>query len=137
MAKSAKTRSKASSDRSASQDSKPRAPPVAWDAHREWTWAGIRYLQQNPTFRLKLFSDSVAEAKREGRKKVANGDGKAQLFNELAEVIFKADDVDTKTREEYLADPKRYMKSTQQQFSRYVHSSISFELYFTETLCLT
>ncbi|RXW18612.1 hypothetical protein EST38_g7243 [Candolleomyces aberdarensis] len=65
-----------------------------------------------------LGCDSVAEAKCEGRKKVSNGDGKAQLFNKLAEVIFKADNINTKTQEDYLADPKRYAKSTQQQFSR-------------------
>ncbi|RXW12766.1 hypothetical protein EST38_g13088 [Candolleomyces aberdarensis] len=135
MAKTAGTRSKqakaaaSQEPTAASQDlideskegataAKARAQAVPWDANKEWTWTGIKYLQQHPVFRLKLFGDSVGEAKREGWKKVANGDGKAQLFHELAKVIFTADGIDDKTREGYQGDPKWYSKSTQQQFSR-------------------
>jgi hypothetical protein len=102
----------------------PRATPIPWDANKDWTWAGIKHLQQNPVFRLKLFSDSVSEAKCNGQNKVANGDGKAQLFHELVEVTFTADIINAKTHEDYQQDPKRYLKSTQQQLSRFVSSFI-------------
>ncbi|KAF6744798.1 hypothetical protein DFP72DRAFT_784611, partial [Ephemerocybe angulata] len=65
-----------------------RGPSIPWDKHIEWVQAAIRYIQENPTFRLKLFSDSTGEAKAEGRKKVANADGKLQLYQDLANVIF-------------------------------------------------
>ncbi|KAF8867535.1 hypothetical protein CPB84DRAFT_1698795, partial [Gymnopilus junonius] len=44
--------------------------PVEWDKHKEWTSKAITYLINNPTFCIKLFSDSTSDAKEENRCKV-------------------------------------------------------------------
>ena len=44
----------------------------------------IDYLLENPSFRLKLFSDSTSNAKEEKHHKVQNGKGKGILYGELA-----------------------------------------------------
>ncbi|KAJ7120058.1 hypothetical protein C8R44DRAFT_529464, partial [Mycena epipterygia] len=51
----------------------------------------MEYLIDNPTFRIKLFSDSTAEAKRAGRQKLVGKDGKQQQYAQLAEYVFKDD----------------------------------------------
>ncbi|RXW15587.1 hypothetical protein EST38_g10267 [Candolleomyces aberdarensis] len=108
MAKTAGTHSK-QAKAAASQE-----PTAASQDLIDESKEGIKYLQQNPVFHLKLFSDSISEAKREGQK-----NGKAQLFHELAEVIFTADEVDNKTREGYQGDPKRLKKKYGEHCARF------------------
>ncbi|KIJ96211.1 hypothetical protein K443DRAFT_10782 [Laccaria amethystina LaAM-08-1] len=42
------------------------APNIEWVKNPDWTWALINYLTDHPLFRKKLFSDSTAEANKEG-----------------------------------------------------------------------
>ncbi|KAJ7131096.1 hypothetical protein C8R44DRAFT_594956, partial [Mycena epipterygia] len=51
----------------------------------------MEYLIDNPKFRIKLFSDSTAEAKKAGRQKLVGKDGKQQQYAQLAEYVFKDD----------------------------------------------
>ncbi|KAJ7789339.1 hypothetical protein B0H14DRAFT_2300675, partial [Mycena olivaceomarginata] len=61
---------------------------VNWIQNPHWTRIAITYLSENPVFRLKMFSDSTADAKQEGRKKHVGKDGKQQLYGTIAGHIF-------------------------------------------------
>lgn len=92
-----------------------RDDPILWERNSVWTWAAINFLTENPAFRIKLFSDSTAQAKAEGRRKVSNGTGAAQLYQQMAEAVF-SDIPEMKAK--YEANPTKYGKSMQQHFSR-------------------
>lgn len=96
---------------------KERAAPIKWDDNKQWTHRAIDYLLENPSFRLKLFSDSTSSAKEEKRRKVQNGEGKGILYGELALHIFSADP-NHDVQAAYKADPHKYSRSTQMQFQR-------------------
>ncbi|KAJ7814194.1 hypothetical protein B0H14DRAFT_2376127, partial [Mycena olivaceomarginata] len=64
---------------------------VNWVKNPHWTSAATAYLAEHPDFRRKLFSDSTADAARDGRKKQVAKQGKQQQWHELAEHIFKND----------------------------------------------
>jgi hypothetical protein len=105
------------------KEKKIRAKPIEWEKNKMWTTLAIEYLDQNPKQRIKLFSDSTSDAKNEGRTKVQNGEAKLKLYGAMAEAIFTStkEEIPQATREEYLVDPHRFAKSTQQQFSRSVN----------------
>jgi hypothetical protein len=65
-----------------------RAPEIQWSKNPQWTYALIEYLGDHVVFRLKLFSDSTADATREGRLKHTAKDGKAQQHAVLAQHVF-------------------------------------------------
>ncbi|EIN14173.1 hypothetical protein PUNSTDRAFT_22244, partial [Punctularia strigosozonata HHB-11173 SS5] len=69
-----------------SGESKP--PPILWDKHPEYTQACIAYLSANPKFRIKIFSDSTSEAKKQKRQRVQSHTAKSIMFAELAEAVF-------------------------------------------------
>ncbi len=97
---------------------KPRAKPICWEDHPEWTNHAISYLIQKPPFHMKLFSDLTSDAKAEDRKKVQAKDGKLIMYGVLAEHIFTGFNVDQEHCEEYGKDPTQFAWSTQQQFAR-------------------
>ena len=51
--------------------SEPRTPKIQWDPNERWTDRLIEYLTNHLDIRLKMFSDSVKDAKKESRKKVS------------------------------------------------------------------
>ncbi|KAF8891585.1 hypothetical protein CPB84DRAFT_1632906, partial [Gymnopilus junonius] len=65
-----------------------RPPKLEWVKNPDWTWSLIAYLTNHVAFRIKLFSDSTADASKEGRSKAVAKDGKAQQYATLAEGIF-------------------------------------------------
>ncbi|KAJ7198689.1 hypothetical protein C8J57DRAFT_1634962 [Mycena rebaudengoi] len=67
---------------------------VNWVKNPQWTELLITYLCENPSFRIRLFSDSTAEAKKAGRQKLIGKDGKPQQYAVLAEYIFKDDEAE-------------------------------------------
>ena len=91
------------------------AAPVKWDDNKQWTHQAIDYLLENPSFWLKLFSNSTSNAKEEKRHKVQNGKGKGILYGELALHIFSTDP-DPEVQAAYNTDPHKYSQSTQMQF---------------------
>ncbi|KAJ7461450.1 hypothetical protein FB451DRAFT_1371191 [Mycena latifolia] len=64
---------------------------VNWIQNPHWTAKIITYLFEHPEFRIRLFSDSTAEAKEAGRAKLVGKDGKPQQYGVLAKHVFKDD----------------------------------------------
>ncbi|GLB38029.1 hypothetical protein LshimejAT787_0410800 [Lyophyllum shimeji] len=96
---------------------KARAKPLSWADNPSWTQRAIVHLTNDPSFRIKLFSDSTVKAKKEDRNKIQNHDGKSILYQQLGAAIFQ-DIADEQLREDFAADPARFGRSTQQQFAR-------------------
>ena len=57
-----------------------RAPDIQWAKNPDWTYTLIAYLGDHVAFCLKLFSDSTADATREGHVKHTAKDGKVQQY---------------------------------------------------------
>ncbi|KAF8161441.1 hypothetical protein B0H34DRAFT_747316 [Crassisporium funariophilum] len=54
----------------------------------DWTWSLVAYLTTHSSFRTKLFSDSTADATKNGRAKVVGKAGKNQMYGTLAKALF-------------------------------------------------
>ncbi|KAF8337669.1 hypothetical protein F5887DRAFT_855692, partial [Amanita rubescens] len=63
-----------------------RAPDIQWAKNPDWTFTLIAYLGDHVSFRLKLFSDSTADAAKEGRAKHTAKEGKVQQYAVLSVV---------------------------------------------------
>ncbi|KAF8343046.1 uncharacterized protein EI90DRAFT_823622 [Cantharellus anzutake] len=89
--------------------SDPRPPKIQWDFNERWTDRLIEYLSNNPDVRLKMFSDSVKDARKESRKKVVGSKLKVEYYRQIARAVF--DIVDEAERTAYVSDPERYATS--------------------------
>ena len=67
------------------------SPDIQWAKNSDWTFTLISYLGNHVSFCLKLFSDSTADATKEGRMKHTAKDGKIQQYAILAKHIFTAE----------------------------------------------
>lgn len=96
---------------------------INWVKNPQWTDLLVEYLTNNPDFRIKLFSDSTAEAKKEQRNKQVAKDGKPLQYKALAKHIFGED-----PREEarYSNEPAKYATSTETRLRRFVCPVSSF-----------
>ena len=81
------------------------APDIQWAKNPDWTYTLIEYLGDHVSFHLKLFSDSTADAVREGRAKHTAKDGKNQQHAVLAKHIFKVEPGQSAL---YLQNPGRF-----------------------------
>jgi hypothetical protein len=97
---------------------------IQWAKHPEWTDDLVGYLSENVNFHIKLFSDSSANAAKEGRAKLTAKDGKSQQYEVLAKHIFKL-----MVGETYDTTPARYVTSVETQLRR----CVSFHLQGTYT----
>ncbi|KAK7022504.1 hypothetical protein R3P38DRAFT_2780517 [Favolaschia claudopus] len=112
-----------------------RSDTIPWSDNPAWLGAAVDYLTDNPSFRLKLFSDSTEDAKVEGRAKKQAKESKIGMYSTLCDHVFsgpevsdedeeeiEVDDsdcvVDAEWRQKYKEDPSRFAKSLQQQFAR-------------------
>ncbi|KAF8327607.1 uncharacterized protein EI90DRAFT_3018099 [Cantharellus anzutake] len=87
----------------------PHPPKIQWDSNERWTDRLIEYLTNHLDARLKMFSDSVKDAKKESRKKVVGSKPKVEYYHEIAKAVF-----DVGGEEEcgaYLMEPERYATS--------------------------
>ena len=50
----------------------PHAPKILWDLNKHWTDQLIKYLSDNLDVQLKMFSDSIKDARKESHRKVSN-----------------------------------------------------------------
>ena len=82
-----------------------RSPDIQWAKNPDWAYTLNAYLGDHVAFRLKLFSDSTADATREGRVKHTAKDGKVQQYAVLAKHIF---DTEPGQSSLYLQNPGRY-----------------------------
>lgn len=93
-----------------------RAPEIQWAKHPDWTFTLIAYLGNHVVFRLKLFSDSTADAAKEGRAKHIAKDGKVQQYAVLAKHIFAAEPGQSAL---YLQNPGRFGTAVETRLRRY------------------
>jgi hypothetical protein len=93
-----------------------RAPDIQWAKNPDWTYTLIAYLGDNVSFRLKLFSDSTADATKEGRMKHTAKDGKVQQYGVLAKHIFGTEPGQSSL---YLQNPGRYSTAVETRLRRY------------------
>jgi hypothetical protein len=91
-------------------DASHKPPNIEWAKHPEWTWSLITYLTDHSIFRTKLFSDSTADAAREGRTKAQAKEGKSFQYGVLAKHIFENNVNQAKG---YRAKPGRYVTSVE------------------------
>ncbi|KAF8156742.1 hypothetical protein B0H34DRAFT_808159 [Crassisporium funariophilum] len=92
-----------------------RTPNIEWMKNPDWTWSIVAYLTTHPTFRIKLFSDSTADAKKEGCNKAVAKDGKPQQYAVLAQHVF---DNEPSQKKMYSANPTRFATSVETRFRR-------------------
>jgi hypothetical protein len=97
---------------------KKRAHEIPWAKNPDWTWRLIDYLEQNPDFRRKLFSDATKDATADQRKKKQAKDQKAVAHGVLAEWVFSIENTDEALQSTYEADKAHYNKSVCGQLSR-------------------
>ncbi|KAF8198227.1 hypothetical protein K438DRAFT_1538273, partial [Mycena galopus ATCC 62051] len=62
---------------------KKRATGIPWADNPDWVAKAVKYLTNNPAFRIKLFSDSMEEATKEGRKKYVGKESKINMYSTL------------------------------------------------------
>ncbi|KAJ7443069.1 hypothetical protein B0H11DRAFT_2204324 [Mycena galericulata] len=103
-----------SSDVEITSGKKPREV-VNWVQNPQWTRSIITYLTDNPPFRIKLFSDSTADAKQDGRAKLVGKDGKPQQFAILGAYVFSED---PKEQARYANNPGKYATSVETRMRR-------------------
>ncbi|KAG6377051.1 hypothetical protein JVT61DRAFT_1100 [Boletus reticuloceps] len=72
----------------------------------------IEWCQDNPTKRVKLFSDSTQDAREEGRTRVQLNTAKKNTYMELARYIFEHD---AELSAEWLAKPQPFVAATQRR----------------------
>jgi hypothetical protein len=92
-----------------------RAPDIQWAKNPDWTHTLIEYLGDHVAFRLKLFSDSTADAVWEGRAKHTAKDGKAQQHAVLAKHIFAEEPGQSAL---YLQNPGRFGTAVETRLQR-------------------
>ncbi|KAF6758134.1 hypothetical protein DFP72DRAFT_1065387 [Ephemerocybe angulata] len=93
----------------------PKRKNLDWVTNTKWTDTLITYLTTHPIFRAKLFSDSNADAAKEGRSKAVGKDSKNKHYGTLAEHIF-ANDVNEKAG--FALKPTRYSTSVETRLRR-------------------
>ncbi|KAF8319506.1 uncharacterized protein EI90DRAFT_3020798 [Cantharellus anzutake] len=89
--------------------SEPRTPKVQWDTNERWTERLIEYLTNHLDVRLKMFSDSVKDARKESRKKVVGSKPKVEYYREIAKAVFDVEGEPDHSA--YLMEPERYATS--------------------------
>jgi len=111
-----KSRAKPKEDVDVDAPRAKRAPDIQWVKNPDWTFALIAYLGDHVAFRLRLFSDSTADATKEGRAKLMAKDGKAQQYGVLAKHIFAVEPGQSAL---YLQNPGRYGLAVETRLRRY------------------
>ena len=94
------------------------APDIQWAKNPDWTYTLIAYLGDHVAFCLKLFSDSTADATKEGRMKYMAKDGRAQQYAVLAKHIFSVEPGQSSL---YLQNPGRYGTAVETCLRQYDH----------------
>ncbi|KAJ6550644.1 hypothetical protein DFH09DRAFT_1366660 [Mycena vulgaris] len=102
-----------------------RAPrkQVNWVKNPHWTDKLVEFLSENPTFRIKLFSDSTADAKKEARAKQVAKDGKAVQCGVLAKYIFENDEQE---QARYANDSAKFAGAVETRLRRLKKDYIGF-----------
>ena len=123
-----KSRAKPKPDTNTGDGEAPAAPPkrqcapdIQWAKNPNWTDTLLEYLHNNVGFRIKLFSDSTADASKQGRPKLTAKDGKIQQYAVLVKYIFATE---PGQRSLYLQNPSRFGTGVETRLRRYVSLTI-------------
>jgi hypothetical protein len=116
MARQWKSRAKPKEDVDPDAPKRKRAPEIQWAKNPDWTYTLIAYLGDHVTFRLRLFSDSTADAAKAGRPKLTAKDGKTQQYGVLAKHIFATEPGQSAL---YLQNPGRYSTAVETHLQWY------------------
>ncbi|KAF8573146.1 hypothetical protein K439DRAFT_1421459 [Ramaria rubella] len=96
-----------------------RAVEIPWAKNEDWTYRLVDYLEQNPDFRRKLFSDTTKDANAKKRPKNQGKNQKTVSYGILAAWVFDEDNRDNeKLRSSYLEDKMHYNKSVGGQLAQ-------------------
>ena len=126
-----KSRAKPKEDVAADAPKSKRAPDIQWAKNPDWTHTLISYLGDHLSFCLKIFSDSTADATKEGRMKYTAKDGKNQQYAVLTQHIFAAEPSQSAL---YLQNPARYATAVETRLRRYSLFNLIY-LLFMSTEC--
>ena len=90
---------------------------------RRTSWTPARterlldWLEENPAYHQKLFSDSTKDAKDEGRRKHVSKGTKSEFHKMIVTFVFSAD-VDAIVRADFTVNPGNYTKSVDNYLAR-------------------
>lgn len=90
-------------------------PKVIWDGDRldtRRTDRLIDWLENNPSDRHKLFSDSTQDARAQGRRREVGKTHKSFYYAKIAQHVFQ-NDGNPQYRAEYAVNPQKYAKSVE------------------------
>jgi hypothetical protein len=74
---------------SGEKDEKECTSTISWADNPGWVMKAVNYLTDNPSFRIKLFSDSTEDATNNGRKRIVRKESKINMYSTLVHEIFK------------------------------------------------
>jgi hypothetical protein len=97
------------------------APDIQWVKNPNWTDTLLEYLHDNVAFRIKLFSDSTADATKQARVKLTAKDGKVQQYATLAKHIFATEPGQSSL---YLQNPSRFGTAVETRLRRCVFLAV-------------
>jgi hypothetical protein len=110
----------------AARPKRQRAPDIQWAKNPSWTDTLLEYLHDNVAFRIKLFSDSTADATKQARAKLTAKDGKVQQYAALAKYIFATEPGQSSL---YLQNPSRFGTAVETRLRRCV--SLAMHVYIS------
>jgi hypothetical protein len=93
-------------------------PEIQWSKNPDWTYTLIAYLGDHLAFHLKLFSDSTANAVKEGCLKHTVKDGTVQQYAILTNHIFALEPGQSVL---YLQNPGRFGIAVETHLRQYDH----------------
>ena len=98
---------------------KPRAPRIIWQGKRydARTSRLISWCRENPADRIKLFSDSVGDAKEGGRSKIQAKASKSEYYLKIAKAVFDSVDEDPSIRAHFAQYPQDFIKPVAKRFA--------------------
>jgi hypothetical protein len=79
----------------------------------------LDWLESNPTDRIRLFSDSLQEAKVENRKKITGKESKLYIYHKITHAIFSVDENQV-IRENYTNYLDKFSRAVENRLQMYV-----------------
>ncbi|KAH7911778.1 hypothetical protein BJ138DRAFT_979870, partial [Hygrophoropsis aurantiaca] len=76
----------------------------------------IAWCRENPIDRIKLFSDSLEDAKEDGRDKAQAKGSKSEFYLKIAKAVFDSDDEEQAVRDHFLKYPNDFVTPVASRF---------------------
>jgi hypothetical protein len=78
----------------------------------------IGWLEENPTDRIKLFSDSSQDARAANRRKIVGKESKMYIYIKIANAVFSADD-NPQIRDGYMHHMDKFARAVENRLQTY------------------